>query len=482
MKTTVLLLLSLSGFMHNAISQTATPVNIDFKNKSITMPGAKTMKKTKSVYFIIDSIATGTYKISINKKDSIISVGNPPALFGLLSFADGFNTLLSGLTAYNVPNLEKMVSTVTSSQPSRGIASESFNKSFSQKKVTKQVDECAQMDAIDIKILQDDMRKYLMDFHFSFRDQVIKTASRLNASVAIQPDPVNDSARFRLATFNIIDDRLQLEQDLEAHFNDYYNNILSSKKYKLVINCGYLRAADSMLTSYKKGFNAFLNVFDSAFNEAKMVALYKEITKPKPPAFIRTFPYLLTADITNLDIEVIGIDPSKTPQNYAASIQINKYPDRLWGFSTGVYVGGLFNRNYSILTNTAPNNTVPGKVDTLNYSIVENTPDNKMEAGINALMHIGTYFKESNWGIAFTFGPALSLEKNPKPRIILGLSAVSGRTNKLMFSTGWMGGSITSLTSAYNTTDTYNPAPTNITTDRFKGQWFFSSGYGIFGK
>lgn len=459
-----------------------TPITIDFKDKTVKMPDSKTLHKTKAVYFQIDNISTGVYKISINKKDSVISVGTPPALFGVLSFGDGFNSILSGLTAYNVHNMESMVSTVITNQQSRAPASVLFDKLLGTEEIEKEEDECGEENALDLKMDQDAMRKFVMDFHFQFRDEVIKPADRLNASISIQSDAAPDSARFRNSTEDIINRRLALEIDLEQRFNEYYNNILFNTKYKLIVNCGYLRAADSMLTTYKKGFHSFLNFFDSSFNEAKMVVVYKEITKPKPAQFIKTFPYMLHGDMTTIDIEVAGIDANKTPQNYATSIQLEKYPNKLWAFSTGVYAGGLYNRNYSILTNTSVNSTNPNKTDTLNYSILENAPDNKMEVGINALLHYGKYLKSGDIGVAISFGPGLSLEKNPGPRIMLGGSVVIGRTNKLMLSGGWVGGIVTELSSAYNIGGKYNPVPGDITTDKFRGDWFISLGYAIFGK
>ena len=135
-----------------------------------------------------------------------------------------------------------------------------------------------------------------------------------------------------------------------------------------------------------------------------------------------------------------------------------------------------------MLTNTQVNNTNPDKLDTLNYSIVENDPENKLSVGINALLHYGWYFGNSNLGASVSFGPGLSLENNPKPRIMLGAGLVIGRSNKLMISGGWIGGTVKRLASAYNATATYNPAPTDITTDKFNNSWFISLGYAIFGK
>lgn len=460
---------------------TLLPINIDFKNKSVNIPDPKSIRKAQSVYLYIDSLSTDSYKVTVNKRDSFISAGTPPALFGILSFGDGFNSLLSGLAAYNVRSVGNTISNTSQSSGSRSLASTGQKKAHpTTEKVVR--DECDQLDAFELKLLQDTMRFNVMNFHFKFRDSVIKQADELTANINIQINPIKDTANFRITAQAIINRRLKYERELEEKYNQYYDKILNNTKYKLAVNCGYLRAADSMLTSYKKGFNAFLNKFDTSFNEVIIVSVYKQITKPKPPQFFKSLPYTLGGDITTLDIEIVPTDASKISQGYATSIRLQKRPQEFWGFSTGVYASGLFNKSYSIQTNTQVNSANPDKLDTLNYTIIENDIESKLSVGINALLHYGWYFGQSNFGASVTFGPGLSLENSPKPRVMIGASLVIGRTNKLMISGGWIGGTVKRLATAYKTTTTYQPAPTDITTDKFKNSWYISLGYAIFGK
>jgi hypothetical protein len=205
---------------------------------------------------------------------------------------------------------------------------------------------------------------------------------------------------------------------------------LKLRNYDLVRSCAALKAGDSMLAVYKHNFDLFLNKFDTTFNEVLIAKVYKKLTAPLPVNEFISLPYLLNGDITKLVIDITGLDATKTPQSYSTTVEINRYPNRLWAFTTGVFVSGLKNDEFSILTHVQPNAGNPAKLDTLNYSIITEN-NNGVSTGIDALMHFGGYFKDnSEVGGFFTFGPGLTLEKNPQVRLMLGAGLLFGRNNK----------------------------------------------------
>jgi hypothetical protein len=462
----------------NVIAQ--NNVIIDFKKKEVTCPSKESLRKSGVVQVKIINLPTKDYKVNINKTDSFVSIGTPPPLFSLLSFGDGFSSLLAGLTSYTVHTTSSPSQTVVKSltEKGRSPASDNFAGQIGTKETV--VNPCYTDDAADINESIKKMRNDIFNFHYSFRDEVIKPADALIYQIAI--GELKDGKEFRKRAERIISIRLEKDKKLEGMYVLYYDNILKLKNYDLVRSCAALKAGDSMLTVYKRNFDLFLNKFDTTFNEILIAKLYKQLSAPEPSNEFISLPYTINGDITKLNIDITGIDASKTPQSYNTTIELNKYPNRLWAFTTGIFVSGLKNDEFAIFTHVQPNAVNPGKIDTLNYSIIEEK-NNGISAGINALMHFGGYFGNKTLVGGFvTFGPGLTLEKNPQVRVMLGGGLLFGRNNKLALSFGWAGGPVKRLAGNYNTGDTYNPAPSEITRDQFKGSWFASLGFALFGK
>ena len=478
MKKLLIILLSVS--VMQVMGQ--TKIEIDFAKKEITtLPTKSDLQTKKTVYVKIINLPANSYKISINKTDSIISPGTPPGLFSVLSFGDGFNSLLAGLTSYTIhtaPSLSTGTATTTS-ENGRNPASEKFDKEKVKLKIKVAVNPCYTPEAADINETIKTMRKAIFDFHYSFRDEVIKKADDLLYQVGLGLQ--KDASLFKTEADKIIVARLKKDKELEEKFVKYYDEILKLKSFDLLRTCAALKAGDSMLTEYKRNFDLFLNKFDTTFNETLIVKVFKQLKAPATSEFV-SLPYRLNGDISKLAIDITGVDAAKTPQSYNTVIELEKHPNRLWAFTTGVFVSGLKNDEFSILANVKPNAVNPAKLDTLNYSILQEK-NNGISAGINALMHIGGYFKENGeTGGYIAFGPGLTLEKAPQVRIMIGAGLLFGRSNKLALSVGWCGGPVKRLSANYNTTNTYNPAPTDITRDRFNESWFASIGYALFGK
>ena len=468
----LLLLLTCTGVCY------AQNIKIDFDKKTVELPHKDTLKKRKDVQVVIVNLPMSAYKVSINKTDSFISAGTPPPMFSVLSFGDGFNSLLAGLSGYTISNAGNLVVTTKDFKINNGNNILGFIGTDETK--GESFDSLLQLACIGPVNLHKDkltaMRKTVFDFHFNFRDKVIRKTDQL-----IYQYNLNSltAEKFKSDAESIITERYNLEKDLETKYKDYYDKILPY--YTAVTKCIPLAAADSMLTSYKKTFFQFLNKYDTTFNETLIAKVYKQLNS-KPVTTFTSLPYQLKADLTKFSIDITGIDPVKTPQSYNTVVELEKHPNRLWSFTSGVFVSKLINHDFSIRTNVQPNAQNPLKKDTLNYSILQEQ-NNKVSAGINALMHIGTYFgDQKEVGAYLAIGPGLTLEKTPQVRAFIGAGLMFGRTNKLALSFGWTGGLVKRLTTNYNLSDNYNPAPADITRDRFKGGGFISLGYSILGK
>lgn len=479
MKYLIALILS-AHFSTVSAQKTPEQIAIDFQSKSITLPPKENLRKNKDIQIKVKNLPTNTYKVSINKNDSIFNVGNPPPLFSALNFGSSFNSLLSSLAPNSVQSVVSVKKSVT---PPTGTETFMFNdetKLISPKTKTLIVDPCYSSEALPLFNHIKKARLDIFNFHYSFRDEVVKMADELLYEVSA--GSLTDAAKFQTRAQAIVSKKLDKDKELESIFVKYYDETLIINNYEVLANCAALKTADSMLSAYKRNFNLFLSNFDSLFNTKLIANTYKQLNTPKPPNEFLSLPFHAKSDITKFTIDITGIDPTKPIQNYNTTIELEKYPNRMWAFTTGIFASGLSNDNYSILTNTQQNASNINKLDTTGYTIISEGSQ-KVSAGINALLHVGSYFNSSSEVGAFlAFGPGLTFEKNPQLRIMGGAGLVFGRTNKVALTFGWTGGPVKRLASSYNTTNVYNPAPQEITRDLFKGSWFASIGYSLFGK
>jgi hypothetical protein len=71
----------------------------------------------------------------------------------------------------------------------------------------------------------------------------------------------------------------------------------------------------------------------------------------------------------------------------------------------------------------------------------------------------------------------MSIAATPKPRVMAGLTFVTGRTNRLAFTIGGMAGPAETISSIYNTTTQYTTAPAGFMINTLKAGAFFSLNY-----
>ncbi|GAB3024119.1 hypothetical protein GCM10027051_30850 [Niabella terrae] len=448
-------------------AQAQDSIVINFKTKSVTVP--RINKKTRNIWLKVTDLPTDQYKITINKTDSFFRAGNSPSLFSVLSFGEGFNSILAGLTAYSVNSLTPSIPSSLLTGGDRDLIDKFLPN--------RPADQCKGANADLVKNLILAMRSEVFHFHYRFRDQVITPADQL--IYRVETGTEKDSKSFQSAAEKILEKRLQMDQELEQIYVNYYDSLLQPAMYSTAKSCPAFQVGDSMLTVYKKQFNLFLNRFDTSFNRTLIAKLYNKL-KAKPTQEFVSLPYKLHGDLTSFEVGINPVNPEKNFQAYNTTIELEKRPDQLLSFTSGVFISGLTHDAFAIKANLAASTTTPGKMDTLNYSIISEN-SNRVSAGINALLHYGGYFRTQNeLGYFIAFGPGLTLEKNPQLRISLGTGLMLGRNNKLALSFGVMAGSVARLSKAYQLDEPYYSAPTAITRDRFATSWFLSLGYALF--
>ncbi|MGJ7030025.1 hypothetical protein [Niabella hirudinis] len=471
----LLFIFSSAIFVRKALAQSPQIIKIDFNKKTVDPPTKDQLRKAEKVQIQIVNLPVNAYTISINKKDSMISAGATPEMFSILNYGSSFAGLLGGLSGSLVRTVDEKIireqaalSALMQIFAHQGIPNDDQIQMLLELK--QREDKTPENRDKKIGKTIEKMRDSLFNFHFKFRDNVIKRADRL---LYLVDTGGIDQKNFEVEAQAIIAKRLALEKDLEIQYLHYYNTVLP--QYAKIRSDIGLSSGDSMLTAYKKNFSQFLAQFDSSFNESLIAKIYNQLApKPATTDFL-SLPYLLKTDISKFEIDITGKDPAKALQNYSTVIELNKRPNLLWSFTTGLYLSGLRSTNYSIYTN------VTDKGDTTGYNIREEK-NNNMGVGLAALLHYGYYFSEaSNLGVFASFGPGLSFENTPRPRILIGAGLMIGKNNKLAISGGWIGGSVKEISASYNLKANYNPAPKDLLADKFKGSWYFSLGYSLWG-
>jgi hypothetical protein len=531
---------------------------IDFNTKDIILPTNKELKSAEYVHVKIINLPMDRYKVTINKKDSFVTINQVPALFGALNFGDGYTKLLANLSDYAVKISGNVLPSKDSSSDAVGVdltstGNEIFllndaknleNYAFSTRtpaiplsirtvmlklqniensagsaavKKKKLLDYIFETDermkffmknaqtllALDdfygeasvlkqilntmdgyLEIIYDSvkvkrhgevllkrmeiMRKNMFDHYFQYRDQVIIPADDLLKDFKLKR--VADCQTFLSRANLIIESKNALIKNLEGEYVSYFDEVLPF--YDQVIKSIPLGKSDSMIQRYRKEFYVIADKFDSTFSSTMIASACDFLNFPVGNEFV-SLPYALRGDITEFEVKLDG------PQPYSTILYMPNKKNSSWSFSTGVYVSGLKAKEnswaYKANLQQQPG-TTPPIYDTLDYTLIKES-GSKIEAGISALLHVGAFIRNSDFGYHFAFGPGLSMDSKPRPRVMIGAGGMFGRKNQLMFTVGWLGGAVRNLSDVYEADKNYPNPSTDIMKDRFRGSWFFSLTY-----
>lgn len=214
-----------------------------------------------------------------------------------------------------------------------------------------------------------------------------------------------------------------------------------------------------------------INELRDSLSAEKIDALFTMIIHLSKESYYYSFPIQFTKDQSELKIEL-------TPKNDKIPFQkeiIGPYTFPMvfpsyWSVGSSFYAGfGFKNERYSVIS------SVENEVST--YQIVKEESDN-LEIGFSALVHRGKKFKNmSDIGLHITFGPGVSIEKNPRPRLLLGGGLSYGDKHNFSLDVGLIAGYVDTKSITVNENELYTVEPTNLTITKLKAGGFFSIGY-----
>lgn len=190
-----------------------------------------------------------------------------------------------------------------------------------------------------------------------------------------------------------------------------------------------------------------------------------------------SLPIYLIDDIKSVNIDIKPWKDTPIPlQSYSTTFVLPWSQKQIWGVTAGIYFGGLYNDAFVPQQHTPPDTT---------YSLVKDN-SGKIEFGINSLAYTAWKWHASSDQSDYTgiaFGAGLSIASKPKPRILFGWTNVfAGSTNRIMVTTGIIGGPVERLSNAYDITQSYNSKPDSVVKDVFNISGFISINYSFLNK
>jgi hypothetical protein len=228
---------------------------------------------------------------------------------------------------------------------------------------------------------------------------------------------------------------------------------------------------DSLIQAFYRTALSTIGTLDSGLAAQPVIALRQAADHMKDVTPCYTSGPIFLQD--NSRIVTIGVNPwndsLKLPHYPPISFEVPWTQRTVFGVSGGLYWAGLHSEQYSIVT-----------IDSTHHSITKNKTGIG-EVGIDALAYFGFQKFSTNQKDYSYFGAScgagLSLESSPKPRGLLGLSYINGRTNRIIITVGVIGGFTNQLSEVYQLNSNVTAMPAGITKSEFRGSLFLSFNY-----
>lgn len=452
MKNTFIKLLLLVVLTNTQLySQTPTAtLTIDFSKRSVDgYTELNKLNKGDFYYVIIKEVNTCLYKISINKKDSIIK--SPPVTmpdFG--SFAlEPLSMLIASIgsittTASPPTNLEF---SLFESFPSVHVraADPTAIMNYTEK-ILKEENQNLKKIKFSIDSLSSEISKYLMICNSETK--VTGTVTMAEVSAFIK------KLRILLNDFSI--------EEKEAQ--NYYEEFSATNAP--AIKTATLTEQDNKIKASFKTMSEAIDAAQLLISADKEMTLLKAIIQVQNNSTFTytSLPQQFSGDFNKVAISIDPFRTDVTTQKWTGNYEF-PVPKRTYvGTGLSFYLSGLHNEAYSVKS-----------VNDTTYNIVDESPS-KAEIGMTVLFRYGWY-NNKNVGFHLNIGPGVSLSEKALPRVLGGIGFSFGKRNKLTIDIGGLAGYTMVKSNAYNTSDTYKKLPTNITVAKLTGSAFFSIGY-----
>ncbi len=480
----------------------------DFKTGVIVYPsGTSKIGRGDAIRIKIVNFNRFLYQATINAKDTVHAAAiDNTNLFGSFSNISNLSSLVSNLagtittaganiqnTASDFVNISRSFYSKMNQQKDTAKKDNKNGKSVMEVQrlleLKKRNDDLAEIFASNTKII----RTKDKDFH-ALKDEIDSLTnfgwSRLSK---VLREPYPSCGEFKLITnTSIIDTISSGFIVLKNQIRSSLDNIKENRYKYLDAAAGYIdliRAkdsvnfyvADSLIKSYYTQSMGYLNTLDSILSYKALQTITEPFDKMKDakPCY-NTEPLFLSGDskMVNLIIKPWS-DSARLTQGQTISFELPWTQRHIWGVTGGIYVGTLYNNNY---TNRFDSISPTNK----SYKLVSDNTSGGFEFGVNVLAYSDWKLNNNNdknyWYGGIAFGAGTTIESKPKPRFFLGVNLANGMNNKLLITFGLSGGFVNRLSEAYSESASYVNEQSGYLKDVFKAGAFLSISYSFLNK
>ena len=453
---------------------------LDFKSKKLGFPANyKNIRKRSFVRVKVVNYNPYLYKVVVEGKDSSIV---QPTDGGMLSFflnPDKLTAIAAGILSLPDATPPSINSSKVSSKNKQAFLksktlSESYQYTARTGDTTSKVQNIIQKAIANI----DTDRNNILQLRKGVEEKVFEISRQILLQYKLYPEckDFDKDALASLASKYERELKTQVETNLEKNksvYEEFKNYRFEIAPYYPFIqkNIEWKIRHDLIDSFYRMALSELASI-DTAINYKKISELLIRFEKlAQNSSCYVSLPIYLFDDAKTITIELKPIGESSTLPPYQTSFAIPGYQNTVSGISAGVFVSGLHNNLY----------TNKQKVNDTTFNLVSDNVG-KIQIGINALAYFATQIGTKANYFGGCFGAGMSIENKPKPRILLGISYVSGEKNRFMISLGLAGGFVSTLSNAYSTDVQYLKAAANYQKDIIKSSAFISMNYSFLSK
>ncbi len=437
--------------MHD--EQGIDPVQIEKYNR---------LKKGQFFRLKIDNVNTYLYDVSVANDDVDTSVELPASLLDLLDFG-GIKSSLGNLNS--VSEVVKKFIAISADASIQAYDPDRIQTAAGLKKYFAGLKSETKLAFATIGTLNTEVDEIFVKAE-SFQNTMTTVERNIFGAVPTKQDVKGVLVSFNQAKTDI----LELKEKLIKE-NVQFLTVLETNKETIAKNKD-LKASSAEI---KKVYDALLKSSDnliaqlSAENYGKFSGVLIGVLNNLDFSYT-TLPMQRYSDFNEVVLTLKPRDKNAKLSGYSTVLRIPDIEKSFWGVSTGFYVTGNPEKNYSVVERVENGQSL--------YDFLEEDTA-KVELGINTMIRYGRRIGEildtpTFWH--FGFGAGLSIDQRFKPRLMAGTGLAFGNKNKLLIDVGAMHMYYDTLSKAY-TPESNTVLPEDFMVNAMKINGYVSIGY-----
>ncbi|HET8737560.1 MAG TPA: hypothetical protein VFM69_13275, partial [Pricia sp.] len=420
------------------------------------------LKKGQFFRLRIEGVNTYLYEVSIGNHDVETSADLPGNLLDLVDLG-GLNSALDNLSS--VGGVVREFVTLEASEDVQGFNAGEIRTAENLKSYF------AGVQSAYLRFFSEINDRYAeIDALFARSEKYRNTMTTVEKGI-LGKVPLTSAIKADLETFDVAKAAIFDSKGRLAEQNAEYSEVVGTNRETIEQDRALKVSAAEIKKVHDTLAKACDNLLDqlSAENYAKFSDAMIEILNNLDFSYT-TLPIQRYSDVNEIEISLKPRDRNAKLSGYSTVLRIPDIEKSFWGISTGFYVTGNPQRNYSLIAREENGQTL--------YDFLEEDAA-EVELGINTMVRYGRRIGEvfdtpSFWH--FGFGAGLGIDQKFKPRLMAGTGLAFGHQNKLIVDIGAIHMYYDTLSRAYNL-EGNTTLPEDFLVNATKIQGYISLGY-----